>query len=1509
MEEQKQHSNHKALKVVLITLILFVGIQLIARFMLTTEVVHNFVKIKIEQLANEQLNGTLQIGAVKGDLWQEILLTDISVKDETELFSADTLYAKYEIWSFLKDMYQINSIKAVGIQTLISEENDTTFNIQHLVKVDKTNSAEEPTDQIKFNIQDIVLNNINAKIFSPSYLPDSVLSLNNLSASASYQQTDEVTFLLNSLSFMIEEGRLPEPIKIKTAASIVGNQITMQELVIETSRSLLKAKASANTVDSTLNMDASTLPFSLKDIEPYLDAKLPEEELEMSLSVSGTFKKMKVNMSVDHKYAPNFELHAGLNISEAPTLTEFGILGSGLDIAGFTNDSIPAKVGDIRVTMSGKLTQDIPNSDIIWGFTFNNVSYEQYNFDRIIGSGTLKNDTLLGHFAIHPQYEEQMNVYPSIYGISTERPSWDVKMDFKNLNVSHWTDASDVATNLNFEFNVEGEGFELSENPWNYTIASNLLYLPKKVRDTLKNRISFTQEQNNRVNDQDIYEYLLKGVVSKNMVSGKGFITLEESRIDFEVAASDIFEGIANYTYYLETKGFDVSEINQLADFPTSLNAKIFGDGTGFDIEDCLINARIGIDSSLVNGSKFDDLNASLTFTKGVLNISEGVLNSDIIEGTFSGRKNVTDETDPENWLKLDMFVKDLQPLATLADLEVLNAVGKIEGQVTQDTSSVLKGNLLLDLEDIKMDSIFIASRISGKADVVMEELRQFDLNLAISSPIISGVTFQDIELIGEGIANSDTLQSSFNIDIVGSERGRLTQGGLIEMNFNDELTEIKFDRFDFITRESKLALQQPFTVKLDGKSISTDTLDLKSNLGAYLQFAVPFADSVEQFGWFKGQNFDFGIIQEVMFGERFFDGVISGQMFVNNNLEATNGNGAFNLTRIKYEGIEADSLDFTFSLQNERLIANGALNWDGEEKIRGNLDVPFVSLNVDDLGDEFYNRPVSGTFSIKPSQLNRFNETLLRFGITNTDGLLSFEGLMSGTAGEPNFEGILEMDDAKLSGIKVDSVRASFQYNNIQGGLEIESEIIAAKQKAAEVKIMYPVEYDFRKFELILPEEQEEITVLAKTENFNIAVFNDFLDKEYLKELRGTLNADLTLSGTTSKMVPSGFVKLTGGQVSVPIAGITLEAIKSDVMFTEKGLNVKELSARSGRGTFNANGNVELEGIIPKTINLNAIANQFRLANTNDYNIVVDLNSTISGNANRPKATGKLTVRNGFVFLQDFGENTIEEIQLEGEEVSSFSPYDSLAIEMEFEIERNFFVRNRNYLDMEIELVGTLDAQKETNGDLSLFGSLEGIDGYVRPLGKLFMLENANFTFSGPIENPELDIRSKYVPPTRQKGESVELFYVIEGTALTPEFTFESNPTMEQSDIVCYTLFGKPCYSLESWQSVFAGGENPSAVDVLTDVLLDEVEALATRELGVDVVQIDNSGSTGSTSIKTGWYINQRTFFAIINEISGSTPKTLFTLEYILSENWDLIITQGDDVRRGIDFRYQFDY
>ncbi|HBZ37365.1 MAG TPA: hypothetical protein DEO59_02435 [Balneola sp.] len=116
----------------------------------------------------------------------------------------------------------------------------------------------------------------------------------------------------------------------------------------------------------------------------------------------------------------------------------------------------------------------------------------------------------------------------------------------------------------------------------------------------------------------------------------------------------------------------------------------------------------------------------------------------------------------------------------------------------------------------------------------------------------------------------------------------------------------------------------------------------------------------------------------------------------------------------------------------------------------------------------------------------------------------------------------------------------------------------------------------------------------------------------------------------------------------------------------------------------------------------------------------------------------------------------------------------------------------------------------------------------------------------------------------------------------------------------------------MQSWQNALVQGGGSSPTDLLAGVLLDEVEALATRELGIDVVQIDNTrvGNETGTSIKTGWYLNERTFFAIVNEITSSDPKTLFILEYALSKTWDLIITEGEDSnRRGIDFRYQYDY
>jgi len=290
---------------------------------------------------------------------------------------------------------------------------------------------------------------------------------------------------------------------------------------------------------------------------------------------------------------------------------------------------------------------------------------------------------------------------------------------------------------------------------------------------------------------------------------------------------------------------------------------------------------------------------------------------------------------------------------------------------------------------------------------------------------------------------------------------------------------------------------------------------------------------------------------------------------------------------------------------------------------------------------------------------------------------------------------------------------------------------------------------------------------------------------------------------------------------------------------------------------------------------------------------------------------SGSLTFLRGFVNLQNFGERAVEDVVLEDEEEPEpLEFYDALTLDMNVNFTRQFFIRNRQYLDMEIELGGQVDLQKQPFEDLQMFGELEGLQGFARPLGKNFQLDEARVSFYGPIDNPELNIITRFDPPQAQAG--VRIFYIIEGTVQDPEFRFDSEPELELQDIISYTIFGKPFYELESWEQVVAGsGSSPSPADIALDVLLDRVEMLAAQRLGIDVVQIDNSrsGSGSSTSIKTGWYLNQRTFFAILNEVGGSRPKTLFMIEYLLMENLELLITQGDDPRQGIDLRWRKDY
>lgn len=349
-----------------------------------------------------------------------------------------------------------------------------------------------------------------------------------------------------------------------------------------------------------------------------------------------------------------------------------------------------------------------------------------------------------------------------------------------------------------------------------------------------------------------------------------------------------------------------------------------------------------------------------------------------------------------------------------------------------------------------------------------------------------------------------------------------------------------------------------------------------------------------------------------------------------------------------------------------------------------------------------------------------------------------------------------------------------------------------------------------------------------------------------------------------------------------------------------------------SGNGRLTAQGYLEMEQLVPGNLNVTVNAENFRAANTDQYNALINLGLKVTDSVTSPDITGNLEMISGFVELDNFGEKSVEEVQLDTTLAleTQTSLYDSLSLNMDIEFDRRFFVRNQRYLEMEIELEGQLDILKDPAQDLQLFGTLNTVQGYARPLGKRFELEEGALAFSGPPDNPQINIRTLYEPP--QADQEVQIWYVIEGTVEDPQFKYESKPPMDLAGIISYTLFGQPFYKLNpAEQSVASSSSNNAAADFAMEVLLDRLESIATRRLGIDVVRIEQTriGGESGTSITTGWYVNPKVFFAIQNVITGSTPTTGFYLEYYLRENLKLILSQGNENRQGVDLQWEYDY
>ena len=1210
------------------------------------------------------------------------------------------------------------------------------------------------------------------------------------------------------------------------------------------------------------------------------------ENVDVMLSVSGNPEQFNLGLSMDGDGIRAFEINSRVAWQSDLVVEQVTTKAESIDLAKLLADTTYPQFQKLSLRFNGQANiTDLTKATGELSFSAADIKSNPYQLQKVSGSATVDNKSLSLTMEVAEE-RQKMVANLSARDIWSEQPLLKGNVLGERINPGYWVQDTTYDGSLTFNLTFEGKSWYPQKEPWKYNLS-----MPEGV--LVGHSIT-----NTKVN----------GVVGSNDFTADGIMNFHDGRIEW-TASLRAMTTTPSYEYRLKTEKLDLDHLLEGKNFSTSLNGLITGKGTGFDPSNMQLQSRMELDSSIINGEKLDTLFADFSIRDSVVTVDSARLKSGIADGLFNVRMNILDRYNVDNELFLDLRLKDLSSLAPLANATKLQASGDVTGTLSPFENNGLRFLGKLNVNEIAYDSLFAANHAQGSVDINVGDTLFYLTDLNLQKPIFSGIQLQNLSLKTRGDYRDGIAQGQYDFQFSSSTEGRIEQSGTYRVATDS--IRLNTNELNFISDYRTLTLEESFELWYQNESLRMDTLRISSGDGSFLEVGLPIISPNEQRGFVKGNDLNTSVIQSSLLGETFFKGMLSGQFEIDRrdtDLEAT---GDIVLSEINFEGADFDSLTISTDIGEERMEGTLTLKDDGDDLISGHTNLPFKLGEPESFDEAFFEEPVSGDLRVRGISIERFQSLFEEMEFSETSGNLMFWGTLGGTAGEPEFDADVNLKNAMLSGVAIDSIMVGANYRHVDEELTLDASVMSLKQRAAEVSARFPLFIDMKTFEVDFPTQSDHIAVDIETDEFNLRALNDFIDPLLLKEVRGSLDGSVQVKGAVEDLKTDGHLELKRGKFRLVPAGITVNNITSRINFSPKQIRISKFSGESG-GDIQANGTIELKQLIPGNMDIKVNAQNFRAANTSEYNAVINLKARAQGTVTSPDISGSLDFLSGFIKLDNFGEKSVESVQLDSEdqETLSVSVYDSLALDMDVGFNRRFFIRNERYLEMELELEGVLDLLKKSGSDLELFGDMSAPNGYARPFGKRFNLEEGVVTFSGNPENPQLRIRTKYEPPQTQ--EDIVIWYMIEGTVEDPKFRYESQPPMELENIISYTLFGQPFYALDSWKQVVASsGSNTTAADVALDVLLDRVEALATQRLGIDVVKIDNTRSGGETgtSITTGWYLNPKVFFAIQNVITGSTPDTGFLLEYMLREDLKLILRQGNNIRQGVDIRWNYDY
>jgi len=431
----------------------------------------------------------------------------------------------------------------------------------------------------------------------------------------------------------------------------------------------------------------------------------------------------------------------------------------------------------------------------------------------------------------------------------------------------------------------------------------------------------------------------------------------------------------------------------------------------------------------------------------------------------------------------------------------------------------------------------------------------------------------------------------------------------------------------------------------------------------------------------------------------------------------------------------------------------------------------------------------------------------------------------------------------------------------------------------------------------------------LAEDLHLQGQLIGQFEDLEILPRLipqventHGRVNFEVKLGGSLKTPQFQGQLHLQNAATELPELGLTLKNL--NVLIKDDGNNHLQMQAQanSGKGSLSVQGTAKSRDL---QAHLAITGNHFEAINTPLAWATLSPDLHVQMGSAGISVTGKLTIPEALITPTKAASGAVtlsKDVVIIHPQKPSPPPKEPPKLPISSDI--TLILGDKVVFKgagFKSRITGSLRASNQPHKLTVGSGELKLVEGTYKAYGQNLKVERGRVIFAGgPIDNPGLDIRAFRRTP-RKGEEEVVAGVAIQGTAQSPEISLYSIPSLDQSNMLSYIMFGKPiAQASEAEGKALLGAAIASQLEGEGEPLTQRIA----QQFGLDEASIASEGGVEESALVLGKYLSPNLYIGY--GVGLFDASTVFRLRYFLSKRLTLETETG--TQSGVDLRYSFE-